>query len=110
VIVNFIFEVPVRFATVLKYRNKLKEVIIFFRKKYRNRTETEFRLVSVRTERKKIRFAGLPSAKGQRILSLALIGSLSSTAQLGCQSIQVKKGGYLKGGEPSGSHYSTLAA
>ncbi len=33
-------EVSVRFETVSKYRNKSKEMIIFFRKKYRNRTET----------------------------------------------------------------------
>ncbi len=38
-VITLLFSVLVRFQMVLKYRNKPKEVIIFFRKKYRNRTE-----------------------------------------------------------------------
>jgi hypothetical protein len=35
--ISFISAVSVRFESVSKYRNKPNEVIIFFRKKYRNR-------------------------------------------------------------------------
>ncbi len=48
---TLISAVSVHFEMVLKYRNKPKEVIIFFRKKYRNRTQAI--CVLVRTERKK---------------------------------------------------------
>jgi hypothetical protein len=35
-VITLISAVSVRFETVLKYRNKLKEMIILFWKKYRN--------------------------------------------------------------------------
>ncbi len=53
-VITLIPAVSVRFETVSKYRNKLKEMIIFGK-------NTETVSVSVRTERKKIRFAGHPN-------------------------------------------------
>ncbi len=57
-VIALISAVLARFETVSKYRNnrnKPKEVIIFFRKKYRNRTETAkyFGLFRFETKEKK---------------------------------------------------------
>jgi hypothetical protein len=52
-IINLISAVSVRFETVSKYRNKPKEVIIFFRKKNRNRTEIASVSVCFGSNRKK---------------------------------------------------------
>ncbi len=64
-VITLISAVSVRFETVSKYRNnrnKPKEMIIFFRKKYRNRTETASVSVCFGSNRKKkIRFAGHPT-------------------------------------------------
>jgi hypothetical protein len=51
--ITSISAVSIRFETVSKYRNKPKEVIIFFRKKYRNRTETVIVSVCFGSNRKK---------------------------------------------------------
>jgi hypothetical protein len=51
--IALISAVSVRFETVLKYRNKPKKVIIFFRKKYRNKTETVSVSVCFGSNRKK---------------------------------------------------------
>ncbi len=52
-VITLISAVSVRFETVSKYRNKLKDVIIFFRKKYRNKTETASVSVCFGSNRKK---------------------------------------------------------
>ncbi len=50
---TLISTVSVRFEMVSKYRNKPKEVILFFRKKYRKRTETVSVSVCFGSNRKK---------------------------------------------------------
>ncbi len=64
-VITLISAVSVRFETVSKYRNnrnKPKEMIIFFRKKYRNRTETASVSVCFGSNRKKkFHFAGHPT-------------------------------------------------
>ncbi len=52
-VIAVISAVSVCFETVSKYRNKPKEMIIFFRKKYRNRTETVSVSVCFGSNRKK---------------------------------------------------------
>ncbi len=74
-VITLISAVSLRFEMVSKYRNKPKDVIIFFRKKYRNRTETAS--VLVRTERKKIRFAGHPIFKAFNTSSHRIVASVS---------------------------------
>ncbi len=82
-LITLISAVSVRFETVLKYRNnrnKPKEVLYSFGKN----TETEpklpgFRFVSVRTERKKIRFAGHPNSNIYQF-TFFLVGACITTS------------------------------
>jgi hypothetical protein len=55
-VITLISAASIRFETVSKYRNnrnKPKELVIFFRKKYRNRTETASVSVCFGSNRKK---------------------------------------------------------
>jgi hypothetical protein len=52
-VINLISALSVHSETILKYRNKPKKVIIFFRNKYRNRTKTVSVLVCFGSNQKK---------------------------------------------------------